>query len=187
MMQSKNQKSNRQTWLMEGLVVLREEGERGLTIEAMCTRMAKTKGAFYHHFSGRDDFVVRLLEHWEQVYTERLIEDLASLDDPRDRLRGLAVRTIREVDLPLERTIRFWSDREPAARAVLERVDRVREGYLREQFGAATGDPARARAAARAHMALLVGAQVLFPDLDRDAFRELTAFIDYLGLAQETS
>jgi AcrR family transcriptional regulator len=178
-------RSTRQDWLDEGLAVLRTEGDQGLTVEALCARMGRTKGSFYHHFAGRDDFVVRLLEHWEQTFTGRIIEELEPVRDPVERLRALGERTASEVDLRLERTIRVWSDREPAAAVVVERVDREREGYLCRQLEAAIGDPRRARLAARAHMALLVGTEMLYQDLSRAELRELNAFVDHLGFDPE--
>jgi AcrR family transcriptional regulator len=179
-------RTTRQDWLKEGLRVLREAGDRGLTIEAMCTRMGKTKGSFYHHFGSRKDFVRRLLEHWEEAFTAGVIQAVEPLESPVERLRALEARVVRDVDLRLERTIRLWAEREPAARAVLERVDRAREEYLYEQFEAAFGDSKRARLAARAHLALLVGTQMLYQELSREELAELNALAERLGyLPQE--
>ncbi len=178
----KQQTSRDQAWLDAGLAILRSDGDDGLTIEALCVAMAKTKGAFYHHFAGREDYVARLLAHWERTFTGRVIEDLEPLDGPRARLRALADRTVREVDSKVERAIRFWSEREMAARVVLKRVDHAREQYLREQFEAATGDAEHAEVAARAHLAILVGSQMLYQDLPRSALAAISAFVDFLGL-----
>jgi AcrR family transcriptional regulator len=181
MSETSQSRSSRQDWLNQGLEILSAEGDRGLTVEALGIRMARTKGSFYHHFSAREDYVVQLLEYWERTFTSRLIEDLEPLDDPRHRLRVLGARTADEVDLRLERSIRVWSDREPLVREVLERVDGERERYLREQFEAAIGDPSMAHLAARAHMALLVGTQMLYQNLSRDELRKLNTFVDHLG------
>ncbi|MEM9598341.1 MAG: TetR/AcrR family transcriptional regulator [Acidobacteriota bacterium] len=174
-------RSTKGHWLDLGLDVLGRHGEAGLTVDALCAGMGKTKGSFYHHFSGRADFVAQLLEHWERAFTRRFIDDLEALDDPRERLRALGERTVQEVDLGLERTIRIWADREEAARVTLDRVDRTREGYLREQLTAVSGDPESAGLAARVHLALLVGVQMLYRDLPRDDVRRLNAFIGDLG------
>ncbi len=180
-----NTRSTRRDWLHEGLRILREEGDQGLTIEALCRRMKKTKGSFYHHFSGREGFVLGLLEHWEKTFTDRVIEDVEPLASPGKRLRALGQRVVQDVDLRLERTIRLWGEREPAAQAVLARVDLARENYLCQQFEALFGDPHRARLAARAHLALLVGTQMLYQDLDRDALAELNTFTERLGYLEE--
>lgn len=182
MQSNSDTRSTRQDWLKEGLSVLREAGDGSLTLESLCMRMGKTKGSFYHHFSGRRDFIEQLLSYWEEAFTARFIEDLESLEDSRGRLRGLAERTVREVDARLERTLRFWAERDPAARAAVARVDEAREGYLFEQFEKALGDAQAARVAARVHLAILVGTQTLYQDLSRKELAEHYAYIDRLGL-----
>ena len=183
---AKSPRSTLEDWLEEGLAMLREHGDRGLTIDAMCRRMGRTKGSFYHHFSNRKDFVGKLLEYWERTFTRRVIRELEPLGNPRRRLRALAERTVRDVDSPLERTIRLWAERDPDAKAALSRVDRAREDFLHEQFEKALGDPRRGRVAARAHLALLVGTQMLYHDLTRHELAEVYGFLDRLGLEAET-
>jgi AcrR family transcriptional regulator len=178
-------RSSRTDWLDAGLALLAAEGRGAITVERLCARMGRTKGSFYHHFESRDAFVVALLERWEGVSTRQIIRDLAPLASPTARLRALGERTTREVDLRLERTIRLWADGEPAVAAVLARVDAAREGYLVEQFGAALGDPTRARLAARAHMALLVGTEMLYQNLSRTELADLHVFVDHLGFAPD--
>jgi AcrR family transcriptional regulator len=179
-------RSTSQDWLDEGLRILGQKGDRGLTIEALCSRLGKTKGAFYHHFGSREGFLKGLLEYWEETFTARVIQTVSPLESPGERLRALDALVVREVDLRLERTLRLWAEREPAARAVLERVDRAREGYLQEQLEAILEDPHRARLAARAHLALLVGTQMLYQDLSRTELAELHALAERLGTSKET-
>ncbi|MEO1088735.1 MAG: hypothetical protein AAFY88_31265, partial [Acidobacteriota bacterium] len=95
--------------------------------------------------------------------------------------------TTEEVDLRLERAIRVWADREPSVRATLDRVDGQREGYLFAQFEAISGSARRARLAARCHMAIFVGTQMLYQDLTREALREVNALAESLGMDLESS
>lgn len=171
----------RADWLQAGVDVLRAEGDRGLTVDALCARLGKTKGSFYHHFAGREGFVRALLEHWEDTFTLQIIDDLEPVTGPLRRLQALSERTARDVDLPLERAIRIWSDREPAAAEVLSRVDARREAFLLQLFEAAFDDRGTARFAARAHMAVLVGVEMLYQDLERDELQALSRFVDTLG------
>ncbi|MEM1177908.1 MAG: TetR/AcrR family transcriptional regulator [Acidobacteriota bacterium] len=174
--------SQRQHWLELGFEILGRDGEKALTIDNLCALMGRTKGSFYHHFKGRKAFIQALMDHWEERYTSGVIDAMAPHDDPLQRLIELGALTTEEVDLRLERAIRVWADREPSVRATLDRVDGRREGYLYAQFEAVTGSPHKARLAARCHMALLVGTQMLYRDLSRDALRELNAFAERLGL-----
>lgn len=162
-----------QDWIREGLRVLREEGDQGLTIEVLCRRLERTKGSFYHHFSGRESFVRELLAYWEEVFTADVIRDLAAFDTPHGRLRELSRRTVRHIDSRLERSIRIWGERDPIARVTVDRVDRAREGYLRQQFELASGAPDDAAVAARAQLAILVGIQMLYQDSSKEELQRL--------------
>lgn len=64
----------KQALLAEGLDILAVHGPNGLTIDALCTRLACTKGSFYHHFRNREQFVRDLLEYWIEEHTLRVIE-----------------------------------------------------------------------------------------------------------------
>ena len=180
-MQKRPSRSTRDDWLDLGFDILAGDGEQSLTIETLCTRMGRTKGSFYHHFRGRQAYVDALMAHWERRDTQRVIDEMAPYDDPREKLVRLGELTSRDVDLRLERRFRVWAEREPAVRAAVERVDQARERYLHEQFTAALGDERRGRLAARCHMALLVGTQMLYQDLSRDELKELNDFADRLG------
>ncbi|MEM8997139.1 MAG: TetR/AcrR family transcriptional regulator [Acidobacteriota bacterium] len=171
-----------QDWLELGFEILGRHGEKALTIDTLCQRMGRTKGAFYHHFKGRRAFIQALMDHWEHRYTAGVIEAMAPHGDPRRRLLELSALTTEAVDLRLERAIRVWADREPSVRATLERVDGQREGYLFAQFEALTGSARRARLAARCHMAIFVGTQMLYQDLTREALREVNALAETLGM-----
>ncbi|MEO1365891.1 MAG: TetR/AcrR family transcriptional regulator [Acidobacteriota bacterium] len=173
-------------WLELGFEILGRHGEKALTIDTLCQRMGRTKGAFYHHFKSRKAFVQALMEHWEQRYTAGVIEAMAPHQDPRQRLLELSALTTEAVDLRLERAIRVWADREPSVRATLDRVDGQREGYLFAQFEALTGSARRARLAARCHMAIFVGTQMLYQDLTREALREVNALAETLGMDFES-
>ena len=58
-----------------GLNLLAEDGARAVTIDALCTRLAVTKGSFYHHFQGVRDFMAQLLLYWEHQYGHRLARE----------------------------------------------------------------------------------------------------------------
>lgn len=180
-MAARRPRSTREDWLELGFDILAGEGERSLTIDTLCRRMGRTKGSFYHHFADRHAYVVALMTHWESRYTLRVIDEMEPYEQAREKLVKLGEMTARDVDLRLERRIRVWADREPAVRDAVERVDRARERYLHEQFTAAFGDAHKARLAARCHMALLVGTQMLYQDLSREQLRELNDFAERLG------
>lgn len=140
--------------LTQGLALLAEGGIDALTIDALCTRIGATKGSFYHHFTGRDDFLRALLEHWA---TPRPAS-ASRARSPRRRMEALL-----PADQGPETAIRAWAMRDPTARDYQRRVDARRLDELEALLGEATGDPARAALLARMGYALLLGAQTLAP------------------------
>src|SRR4051812_22016420 len=73
-------------WEAAALAALSESGPAGVAVEALARRLGVTKGSFYWHFEDRDALLRAALVAWENEYTERIIEALASLSSPRDRL-----------------------------------------------------------------------------------------------------
>lgn len=145
---------SRDDLLTHGLALLAEGGIDALTIDALCARIGATKGSFYHHFAGRDDFLRALLEHWAAPRPARA----SRARSPRRRMEAL----LPAAQGP-EAAIRAWAMRDPTARDYQRRVDTRRLGELEALLGEATGDPARAALLARMGYALLLGAQALAP------------------------
>ena len=52
-------------WFETGLRLLVAEGPSALTIERLCRETGKTKGSFYHHFSGQEGFRAGLIDWWK--------------------------------------------------------------------------------------------------------------------------
>ena len=89
-------------WLDLGLHGLAEAGPAALRIDAMCVRAKRTKGSYYHHFSGREDFTDHLLHHWEQKLTEAVIKKTEQQQDPVEKLIALN-RITDELDMVWKR------------------------------------------------------------------------------------
>jgi AcrR family transcriptional regulator len=156
-------------WLECGLRVLRDGGEGALTIERLCTELARTKGAFYHHFRDANAYFDALLELWEAKQTALPIEQ-ADAAEPAQRRRALDA-AVHALDMKLDLAVRAWGLRDPRARAFVARVDERRVAYLTELADAEL--PLRERRAlARLEYVAFLGAQQFFPDLRAPAARE---------------
>lgn len=144
----------RSHWITHGLEALATGGVDGVRVEPIATRLGVTKGGFYGYFSGRDQLLAEMLATWETEVTDQVIAVVESDSgaDPRGRVRRLAV-AIDDPDqvtmrVDTEVAIREWARRDPAAAAVVTRVDAQRTAYLRELFGAfCSPDEADARTA----------------------------------------
>ena len=162
-------RTTRTDWLDAGLALLREGGEDAVTVEKMCARLERTKGAFYHHFEDMDDCLDSLLDHWAGRQTLAPIAVSETGRTPHER-RRLLERTVRGLDMVLERAVRAWALRAKRAERVLEKIDTRRVEYLAELYAAEGVRKGKARVLAGLEYSAFVGALQIFPDLrTRDA------------------
>lgn len=171
----------RADYFAAAMAILAEDGVAGLTTTRLCQRLEVTRGSLYHHFESGPAFHEALIEHWEHQLVPAL---LAAIDavEPRariDLLQHLALRA----DHDAEKAIRAWAHTNPAVAAALARVDATREDALARAFVDVGIEPALARTLSRIGFSLLIGAQQLDDDIDRERLEavlaEYRAWIDH--------
>lgn len=170
----------RDDWIEEGFRVLAEEGDGALTVDALCARLGRSKGSFYHHFEGRPGYVRALLSAWEWRATDRLIETARSSGSVEDRLRAVNRQASELRNARLERAIRGWAAREPDAATAQQRVDRRRLAFLEALCAERMGEGGAARRLARVFQLVFVGAQHLEPPLEGEELYRTFRFLDPL-------
>ena len=173
-------RTSREDWIEEGFRILADEGDGGLTVEALCERLDRTKGSFYHHFAGRRAYVDALLATWEERATDRLIETGHGDAPVEERLRAVNRQASELRNARLERAIRGWASREPEARRTQDRVDRRRLDFLRELCRERMGPGDAAERLARVFQLVFVGAQHLDPPLEGPELYATFRFLDPL-------
>ena len=173
-------RTSRRNWIHEGLRILAEEGDGALTVDALCARLDRTKGSFYHHFGGRPGFVEALLNEWERAATDRLIETGRGKGPVEDRLRSVNRQASELRNAPLERAIRGWASREALARTAQDRVDRRRLAFLEELCAERMGAGEAAKRLARVFQLAFVGAQHLDPPLEGEELYRTLRFLEPL-------
>ncbi len=90
----------RQQLLNAGLAVIREKGYAAMRVEDICERAGLTKGGFFHHFAGKEEFAVACAQYWSEMtggffasapyhdHADPLDRVLGYIDFRRDILRG---------------------------------------------------------------------------------------------------
>src|SRR4051794_35089438 len=128
----------RTSWIEEGLRALGIGGPEAVRIEALAQALGVTKGGFYWHFDGRRDLLEEMLDTWERVVTDEVIERVERPGgDARAKLRRLSTiaRSSDEL-LKVELAIREWARRDKDVARRLRRLDNRRMDYMRSLFGA---------------------------------------------------
>jgi AcrR family transcriptional regulator len=126
----------RSGWIDEGLRALAGGGPDAVRVEALARTLGVTKGGFYGHFSDRNALLEEMLDSWERMSTQEVLERVEREGgDARVKLRKAGALTFSRALLPIDLAVRDWARRDPAVAQRLRRVDNRRMEYLRELFG----------------------------------------------------
>jgi AcrR family transcriptional regulator len=128
----------RESWIEGGLRALALGGPDAVRVESLAQKLGVTKGGFYWNFDGRQSLLDAILDEWERIVVEEVIERVeADGGDGRTRLRRLfALASSDEARAPLtvDLAIRDWARRDKSVARRLRRVDNRRMEYMRTLF-----------------------------------------------------
>jgi AcrR family transcriptional regulator len=126
----------RDRWIEEALRALGVGGPDGVRIEALAQALGVTKGGFYWHFDGRAALLAEMLDTWERVVVDEVIDRVeAGGGDARAKLRRLfALAASIPGMLKVELAIRDWARRDREVARRLKRIDNRRMDYMRSLF-----------------------------------------------------
>ena len=109
-----------------------------MRVETLAKALGVTKGGFYWHFADRGALLNEMLDAFEQIGVDDVIERIEGEGgDARARLRRLfALSSGGGKAYKIELAIRDWARRDKAVFRHLRRVDDRRMEYLRSLFRA---------------------------------------------------
>jgi AcrR family transcriptional regulator len=168
----------RTSWIDAGLRALADGGPDAVRVETLAEALGVTKGGFYWHFADRNALLREMLDTWEQVMIDEVVQRVESEGgDARDRLRRLfalgrsgptvasrlttvSPRGLLKIDL----AIRDWARRDKAVARRLKRVDTRRMDYMRSLFGQICRDEDEVEVRCLLVMTLFVGSAFIAAD-----------------------
>src|SRR6187551_650676 len=119
----------RSSWIEEGLRALAGGGPDAVRIELLARELGVTKGGFYWHFDDRRALLEEMLDTWERMSTQDVIERVEREGgNARTKIRRAGALTfspsrgLRAIDL----AVRDWSRRDKTVAKRLRRVDNRR-------------------------------------------------------------
>jgi AcrR family transcriptional regulator len=126
----------RTSWIEEGLRVLGVGGPDAVRVETLAQALGVSKGGFYWHFDDRRALLDEMLDTWERVVTDEVIEVVEGAGgDARTKLRHLfSIAASSPRMLKVELAIRDWARRDRAVAKRLTRLDNRRMQYMRPLF-----------------------------------------------------
>ncbi|RDI34536.1 TetR/AcrR family transcriptional regulator [Lentzea flaviverrucosa] len=136
---------SKQDWLTAALTALAEGGVSAVAVVPLAQRLGVTRGSFYWHFTDRTELLRDALLWWEQQGTIAVIDQVAPIADPRDKLRRLFLIAITEDPASgLEPALVAHAD-DPVVAPILQRVTERRVAFLTEAYAELGLSAARAR------------------------------------------
>ncbi len=156
----------RNRWIEEGLRLLAAGGPDAVRIEPLAQALGVTRGGFYWYFDDRRALLEEMLDAWEQLTVEDVIDRIESEGgDARSKLLRLFTlassgRKILAIDL----AVRDWSRRESSVAERLRHVDNRRMEYMRTLFAAVYPDDEDAEARSMLALSLWIGNHFIAAD-----------------------
>jgi AcrR family transcriptional regulator len=161
----------RSSWIDEGLKALAAGGPGAVRIETLARALGVTKGGFYWHFDDRRALLEEILDTWERLGVDEVIERVeAGGGDARAKLRRLSAtalygeQVLRIDPLSIDLAIRDWARRDKAVARRLRRVDNRRMDYMRSLFGAFCPDEDDVEARCMLAFSLWIGSHFIAAD-----------------------
>lgn len=165
-------------WINAGLRAMAAAGPDAVRIESLAQALGVSKGGFYWHFDGRPALLEEMLDRWEAVMVDEVIERVEQEpgDDARAKLRRLFAlasdrsrpRNANDPDAPslmeIELAIRDWARRDQAVAARLAHVDNRRMEYMRKLFGDLCSDAEEVEVRCLLAFSLFVGNHFIAAD-----------------------
>ena len=156
----------RNSWIEEGLRALAAGGPDAVRIELLARALGVTRGGFYWHFDDRRALLEEILDTWERVSVDEVIERVEREGgDTRTKLRRLsAFAASSDEPLRTDLAVRDWARREQTVAKRLRRVDNRRMDYMRSLFGAFCPDEDDIEARCMLFYSLWIGSHFMVAD-----------------------
>lgn len=165
----------RSAWVEAGLRALAAGGPDAVRVEALARALGVSKGGFYGYFGSRPALLDAILDAWERVSVDEVIEriergDGASAGDARSKLERLGTIAVSSeqvlgVDpLAVDLAVRDWARRDRAVARRLRRVDNRRMDYMRSLLGAICADEAEVEERCLLAFSLWIGSHFIAAD-----------------------
>jgi AcrR family transcriptional regulator len=161
----------RSSWIDEGLRALAAGGPDAVRIEPLAQALGVSRGGFYWHFDDRHALLEEILDAWERLSVDEVIERVESEGgDAKAKLRRLSAlaassdEPVRIEPLRVDLAVRDWARREQTVAKRLRRVDNRRMDYLRSLFGALCPDEDDVEARCMVFYSLWIGSHFIAAD-----------------------
>jgi AcrR family transcriptional regulator len=156
----------RDSWIEEGLRALGFGGPDAVRVEKLAQALGVTKGGFYWHFEDRPALLEEMLDAWERLVVDEVIERVeAGGGDARAKLKRLFALAADTRDfMSIELAVRDWARRDKKVAKRLKRIDNRRMDYMRPLFADFCPDDDEVEVRCMLVMAMFIGNHFIAAD-----------------------
>jgi AcrR family transcriptional regulator len=136
---TKKKRLTKDVWLAKALSLINEEGPSCLGLRYMTEKLGVTTGSFYWHFESLENFIVEIMNYWQQEYNVKateLSEVVGTSFTPRERLTALTAAILTNDSGRYDLGIRAWAATNEVVANYVEKVDKFRVTFVKDIFKA---------------------------------------------------
>ena len=89
----------------------------------MSARLNVSRGSFYWHFRDIQDFRSQLLQRWQEISTDHVIDELDARPSDPERLRHLQVERAFSGQRKMDQAVRSWAAQDKSVASLVASVD----------------------------------------------------------------
>ncbi|MBA54674.1 MAG: hypothetical protein CMK89_09480 [Pseudomonadales bacterium] len=165
-------KLSKENWVSAAINQLKEFGPTGVSGEKIARRLDVTRGSFYHHFNSMDELISLMLAFWEQTQTTDILYRTNQQYDDLHRKMTTLLESAWNTDAELEIAMRQWAFSNEMVRTHVERIDRVRLGFITAVYTELAQDDVKGRKLGKIAYYGLLGALHAWPRFTKEQLKE---------------
>ena len=132
---TRGEQLGRKDWLRAALALVGSSGVTGLRVQELASLLGSTTGSLYWHFSGRDDLLEALLEHWVEESTEAIATHIEEAEGaPEERLLVLMKMISDNPATASDMAMRQWAQSDARVARTVACMDARRTGVVKRLF-----------------------------------------------------
>ncbi len=122
--QQDSKRMSRDDWLEKSLEIVARQGPSHLRIDEISEALGVTKGSFYHHFSGRSEWLNAIADYWYEHYNRAPVAEVDG--SAADQLWTLMAEILEVNAAKYDIAIRSWAFSDPRIDRIVMRADKFR-------------------------------------------------------------
>ncbi len=122
-------------WIKLGFKLFADKGEAGIIVDKMADKLKCNRSSFYWHFSSREEFINRIVDHWVDTDTRQIIQLTNKEGTAQEKLKKLLEVTFRKdpfIDFVFY--LKRYARKKKSIQNIIDDIDQQRIQYTAELF-----------------------------------------------------